>query len=232
MPWVQGPHSPIFGQVIGRQQVESAVLSTLQTWIGTAAAPGDYIGEIERQNGLPTRSIPVPPGAHSYHGGLDFDTWRQGDEPVIIANAQPVDNAEKRGDGEWSQWYEIRIAAICVADQKFYDSAAVNQVEDAARDLADLYGQAILGILTQQGAFATWIARTDLVSAPLTEFVNPEVPGVARSVCIVHSLVFPVVDESAGPLTPSGAPYTDPGVLPDAETTNLTFVTDPYGTAP
>lgn len=230
MPWVNGQYQSIFGSLVGRQQVEAAVLSVLGTWIGTEAAPGDYIGEIERANTLAARTIPLPPSSDSFHGGLDFDTWRQGNEPVIIVNAQPVEDSEHRGDGEWSQWYEVKVASICVADQRFYDAAAVNQKEDTARDLADLYGEAVLGVLMQQLANynpPTWLGRVELVQTPPTEFVDPEVPTVARSVVIVRMFVHPVVDESQGPSAPSGNPYNDPGAVPDAETTNLTLITVP-----
>ena len=42
-------------------------------------------------------------------------------------------------------------------------------------------------------------------------FRSPDVPSVARSVTTVRSFVNGVVDESQGPRTPPGNPYTDPG---------------------
>lgn len=212
-------YTSLYGQIIGRQQVEAAVLSTLRVWMVA------YIAEVERQNGLAPRTIPTPPTSESYHGGLDFDTWRQGLEPVLIVLAQPVDDAEHRGSGEYGQWYDIQVGAICVADQKFYDVAAVNQVEDSARLLGDIYGAAVLGVLTQQfnNDIEPWIGRTELVMAPETEFISDEVPSVTRSVCQIRTLIFPVVDGSQGPTTVPSDPYGEPGLLPGVSTTNLTF---------
>lgn len=225
---MSGPSAP-FGQIIGRLDVENAVLNLLSEWMVT------YIAEVERNEGLAAHTIPVPPSADSYHGGLDFDTWRQGLEPVVIVNAEPTEDAERRGTGEYSQWFEVHVAAICVADQKFYDPNTHNQVEDAARHLADFYGKAILGLLTQQlnnGNGPAFMVRSDLLISPTTEFISPEVPSVARAVGSWRMLVHPVVDESQGPTTVPSDPYATPNPIPDVETENLTVTFDASNVAP
>lgn len=201
-----------FGPLVSRQDVQQAVLATLQEWIIS------YLAEVERQEQLPARTIPTPGlqdpvNPVSFRGSLDFARYKGDELPMLIVVVQPVGSAERQQQGVYLQWYESQVAAIVQdADQ-----------EILAEQLADWYGKALLGLLTQQGALGTrtdpveglvpFSIKTVLASSPRTEFPDPTDRKLARSVCTIRTLV-PVVDESQGPRVPPLDPYALPAGWP------------------
>jgi hypothetical protein len=218
-----------FGTIVSRQDVEQAVLTTLQTWILT------YLAEVERREGLQPQTIPPPgntfPAGPSYpstsdafRGSLDFEHWEAGDLPMLIVVAQPVDDAILLGSGKYLQWFEIEVASVC------HDPNDQN----VARQLADWYGAAVKSLFVQpagqnlgtrvdnEGNTVFFANRTILTEDPRTNFIDPTVREFAYSQLTIRSLIEGIVNESVGPTVVPADPYATPAAIPTVETTNVT----------
>lgn len=192
------------GPVISRRTVERAVITTLQTWLGAV-----YLPHQERLEGLAPRSIPRPGRGEerglaiveAIYGGLDFNNYDAELSPAVIVNLQPVEDAELRGSGNYNQWYEIQVAAICTGAD-----------EHEARLRADVYGAAIMATLAQQGDFGELADRTRMMIAPHTEFIadNERIRRGAQSIATFHTLILAVVNE-AGPTSVVSDGQVPPG---------------------
>ena len=200
-------YTSLYGTLTSRSQVKQAVVNLLSqpptnanTGLPASASPMlvYYLAELERQMGLNPHAIPIPPGPASYRVGIDFETWKADDSPLLIVNAQPSGDAVPLTSlGEYVQSYQIQVAAIV-------ESADGDQ--DEVGLLADLYGTAIMGALIKNGNLGTrttdagvtepFALKTRLISAPRTEFQSPTNRRFARSVTIVESLIPHIVDES------------------------------------
>jgi hypothetical protein len=203
----------IYGQVVSRRDVELAVIDQLQTWIPAAVA------EIERQAGLPTQTIPLPPDPDvSYRGGLDFLTFEVGWCPCLITIVQPLGApAREYSNKTYRQMFEVRVAGV-----------VVEQDEDTARQYADYYGAAIMMAIGQNGSLGTFAngnpvaLGTVMTGYPTTEFWNPDERRVIRSVVTFETEIDSVLTGAAGPAKPPANPYQLPGDWPSVDTVNVT----------
>ena len=213
------PYTSTFGSIVSRDLVEQAVLGVLQTPPSGSTYPliAYYIAELERQLGLQPQTLPLPPGPSSYRGGLDFDTFEQEWAPVIMCVANPSGIAERKHEGFYGSWYEIRVAAL-----------VTEQDEDTARQLADRYGAAVMACLAQNGGLGT---RTDFVTGTAvpfaektivdtvaeTTFPNPRMRRLAQSTVTLRSFIDQIVTEP-GPTSFPANPYTLPAPWPTITT--------------
>jgi hypothetical protein len=204
----------VYGPLVARGNVESAALATLSQPPEGGFQPliVYYLAAVERANGLPPKTLRVPPGERSYLGGIDFETYGGDQLPTLIAVAQPVNAPERDGGGEYGQWFELQVAAVVSAES-----------EDDARSLADSYGIAATALILQHGALGGLAVKTNLNDFPRTEFVDPDDRRLMRSVAGFHVLVQPVVTERYRPLSFGPDPYADPGYCPEVETVTTTF---------
>lgn len=209
----------IYGQIITRRDVELAVITQLQNWIPA------YIAEIERQAGLPSQMLPLPPDPdQSYRGGIDFETWQAAwGSPCLITVVQPMGEPERQySNGTYLQAFEIQVAAIVQQED-----------EDTARQYADYYGGAVMGALLQHGSLGTFAngnpvaVKTVLTGYPVVSFMTPEIRRVIRSITTVHTLVDGVLTEASGPATPPANPYSPPGTWPDVATVDVVIEGEP-----
>lgn len=215
-------YTSTFGGILGREQVEQAVLTTFQTPPAGSSYPliVYYLAEVERQRGLNPRTLPVPPGPDSYRGGLDFDTFEEQWAPQLTVLAEPVGSAERHEEGVYGQWYEIRVGAL------------VTEVdEDAARLLADRYGAAVGALLAQNGGLGTRVdfttgttipfaTKTNVESVPRTEYPDPLLRRFVRSVVTLHTFVDQIVQED-GPQAFGPDPYATPLGWPTITTVDV-----------
>lgn len=173
------------GQIVSRGQVAQAVVNTLKEWMLT------YLDEVERQNTLGTFDLPRPPTPESIHGALDFLSWQKDLTPEVIVTAEPYGEAELFGDGVFSQWYELQVGAVIVGED-----------ESTATQIADLYGAALTATIAGNGDLGGFSERTRLITSAKTEFEDPNVRTVQRTVTIFRTLIEQVVNETTRPSVP------------------------------
>jgi hypothetical protein len=213
----------VYGPLIGRDTLEQAFLNLFQTPPPGSHSPliQHYLAAVERDRGLPPRSLPVPPGPSSYRGAVDFDTLTFQPEwfPCFIVGVDP-DGLPERTDtaGEWGQWFAVQVA-IVVADND----------EDQARSLADMYGIAATALIAQHGSIGKTVNKTVPTGYPKPEYIDPDVRQVIRSTASFRCWVDTVLSENAGPLVYPPDPYAVPGDLPTVETVDITVRGVPVG---
>lgn len=175
----------IFGSLRGTPDVEFAVRNTIETWLPY------MLRVLERRHDLPAGTLREPPHPHSYRGGLDFETWKEVDCPTIIAVVNPTGKTERNSAG-YGQWFEVEIGTIHIEGS-----------EDEARIMAGHFGTAVMAAIAQHGSLGGIATRTELVSASVVEFPEPDKRRLTRSRTTFNVFVDGLVDDHAGPNTPT-----------------------------
>lgn len=220
----------IFGRIITRRDIELALVSFLQDWIPT------YVAEVERQAGLPERTIPLPPDRElSYRGGLDFSSFQQSWSPVYIVSAQPQGPPERKlAPGVYCQTFLVSvglnfITTNDVPDLSEFGTYAVG-IEDNTRQYADMLGMAACAAILQNGQIGLWpdgtpiSLKTTLVKYPETLFPEYENRRWARSQFQVTLIADWVLQEAGGPDQPYQDPYGHAEAYPAVTETDITLV--------
>jgi hypothetical protein len=199
------------GQIISRQNVEDAYIATLRTWLQT------YLSEVQAQNSLP--SLPAPPSAASFYGGVDERTWSEDELPAVVVIAKPVDDPIRFGSGNYAQWYEVIVNAVTVAE-----------TEDDSRALAGWYAAAIATLITQQSDLGEFALDTIPIDPGHAEFLDDESHGRRFAQCpaTFKTLVFSTMSADNAPVLPDWPPPATPTV----ETTTGTIDAVPVTNAP
>lgn len=222
---VTTPYTSVYGSLVGRGQVEASVLATLRTWI----IP--YIAEYERQNGLAARSLIVPPTPESIHGDIDDERYSAELFPEIVVVVQSTGEPEREEAGLYGSWFSVQASAFVqvVGDQ------------DATRTLADAYGTALEGIVTQQGAFGyiapngkfspvpvdagtPFATRTRLWAAPRVDFPDSNVRDIISTAVMARTYIASLVSDFDGPRIPPLDPYASPESWPLADKVEIDLI--------
>lgn len=210
--------SQVVGVLAGAETVKQATIQLLSSpptdvngdAVGTTPLIVSYLAEVERQAGLRPGTLPTPPAADSFYGGVDFESWTQDLLPSIVVVADPVEEPIRFGTGAIGQWFEMQIAAVVQGDN-----------EDAAQAIAAHYGTAIMGAVMQSG----YLDGTELTVAPKVELLEDNMGRVfAMSVLTVRAFLEQVVDAFTGPAPPvdwPSDPYTPPPDWPTVETVSI-----------
>lgn len=204
-----------FGGIVGLENVKQAIITMLSEIPLNGQAPlfVYYLAAVERKNGLPPATLPVPPSSDSYYGGIDFESWNEGFFPSVIVVTQPVGAPERRGDGTYGQWFESKIGALVQGDD-----------ETNAQMRAAHYGIAITAAILEQGALGGIATKTILTGASEIEFLeDPATRTLARSVTTFHSFVDRIVGEYDRPLSWAFDPYATPEPDPEVQTVDVQF---------
>lgn len=185
-----------FGKLVTQWDIEQAVLSTLRAWLP------EQLAELERQHGLPNKTIPRPPVPESIHGGTDLDTWREDNLPEVIVVVKTEGRPEPAGSGEQAQAYRVEIGCQWVGK----GSQAVPNPEDEARMVAGFLGAATL-LLLQHPQLGGLAERIVLEQAPDTTTPDPDEKVLAQADTAFTVWVPSIVNESLGPAgeTPGGS---------------------------
>ena len=203
----------IYGTIVGRDGLENQILRTLRVWM----VP--YVADVERQQGLPPKSTPIPPTPESFTGGVDFETWEQDLSPQIITVVNPYGEVERFDGGAYGSWFEVQVAAGVYA-----------QSQDDARILAGIYGTALQALLTEQGDFGLrattdgwrgYAERTRMIEAARVEWMNPDTRAQILTIVSVHTYLSGIADDFAGPAIPPVDPYALPEAWPEADKINI-----------
>lgn len=209
------------GPLIDRFHVEHAVLDTLRKPPVDGGKPriAYYLADVERQRGLKARSLPLPPAEESYRGGMDFETFKEDQFPLLIAVVKPdgppipLDTLRTYGQG-----FSVQVAATVDAE-----------TEDEARALADRYGIAVAGAILAHGSLGIGATNTSLTGFPDPEFPDVDMRAIIRSIVTFTTYIAPVIDGSATPWSWSTDPYQIPSDWPEIKETNVTVQAEPIG---
>jgi hypothetical protein len=182
-----------FGPIVGVEDVNEAVVSTLRLWMP------EYLAERERKNGLQRKSIPRPPAPESYHGGVDFDSWIGAESPEIMVVSKPSGTPEKGSLG-YTQMYSIQVGCLCIG----YGGIFAERAEDDGRIIASHLGAAAMLLVQQQPV--PLLERIRLAAAPDPSLPDPAKRAIAQTITGFSGWVAQIITED-GPvgLTPQEA---------------------------
>lgn len=212
--------SDIFGPLLSTWDVDQAVLATLRKWWD------EYIAAVERQKGVPVKTIPRPPGDESFRRGLDFEYYEEDGLPAVIVNSKPSGEPEVHPSTGYTQRYEVKIGCICEAED-----------EQTAQKRAAFNGAASQ-LLVQQSELGGFAERTRMIAAPELDMPDDEDRWLCRAITGFYVWVAPVVIAEAGPLEPPEtqgddgeehqpeSPYPE---WPEAVKTHVTVTAEPIG---
>jgi hypothetical protein len=192
----------LFGPLISTWPIERQVIDVYETWTH------EYLSELERKEGLQRNVIPRPPSPESYHGGIDFLSWKREELPKVIVVVEPTGQPERDASVGYSQWYEVQVGCIVAGVGGLFETLLI---EDEARALAGYYGAMSMLLADQPPALAEDIF---MVESPRPTFPNPDDRLICQSTTAFHMLVGPIKLLAAGPTQPqpSESPeYEGPG---------------------
>lgn len=197
--------SSVFGKIIGKEQVEQAVEATLKKWMTT------YLAEIERQRGIPPRSLPE---IRNYTNVNEFEKWPEDQLPLVVIISPGLGGEKPRmeGDGTYTAKFLIGLATVVSAD-----------TQENTSKIAGMYGAAVRACLAQQqdlGGISTGIEWQD---ERFDDIPNEERRSLA-SVQEVFLVEVPgIVNERDGLMAVPDDPYAPIGDWPEAETVHVTI---------
>lgn len=200
----------VVGNLLGPADIERATIGVLNTWMPF------YLGEVERINELRNREVPRPPAEQSIYGGLDFESYAQDLLPSIITVCNPFEEPERYASIGYTQWYEVQVGALVIAVD-----------EDTSRFHAGLYGAAVMGAILQGGYTEDFVEEVVMVGAPARSHPDEDKRRLTLCATTFHVLAAPIIDATAGPLSPvptdPDAPAPD---WPAVSSTSLSFTAE------
>ena len=205
-------YESLFGPIITTIDVEEAILKTFRTWYP------EWLAEVERQKSLQRGFLVRPPDPESYHGGDDFDSWKEDTCPELIAVVKGT-GSELHASAGYTGIYEVEVAIVLI-----------QQAEEEARLQVSLHGAALM-FLVQQPDLGGLAERLVMTGPPPTpEFPNPENRRIARAKVNFTVYVSTIVEENAGPVQPNPSespeykhPEEEWSKEPTVETTDVSF---------
>jgi hypothetical protein len=207
--------SDIFGPMVGPYDVESAVLTTLSSWLPA------YLASQEQKRGLQHKFLDRPPAPESYKGGLDWESVQQDDLPAIIVNANPTGEPERNASSV-IQNFQVEVGCVVLSQEG-------DEPEASARMRAGLMATATM-LLEHQAPELEGLEEMVFVGAPRVEFFDPERREIAVGITTWNAFV-QILEPNAGPVTlkevePEG-PYPE---NPLATSDRVTVVGEPVET--
>lgn len=204
----------IFGTIRSDDEVEMAVVESLQKWLPT------YMSEVEHQRGLEAPYYARPPEG-SYTVRSDFETWPEEMLPLVIVVAPGIDDdPEKEARGKHRGVFNI--AVTCVVE-------SIDQIE--TRNYAHRMGAAIRASLVQHwdldGALDCSVRGVDWIGTR-----NDELPSEAsRTIWGCRQLfqvqVGDILTRMAGPSSPIPPIALDPVTIPDIDHIHVSVEKEP-----
>ncbi len=184
----------VFGSLSATWNIEEAVIETLRLWMP------EYLAEVERQNGLPKKTLSRPPTPESYRGALDWLSVKDDWLPEVKVICNPVGEPERQAS-EYIQAFETQVGCV-VKSEEGTDPEAI------ARRNAALMAAASM-LLVQHGDLQlSNIEETVLVGAPKVEFLEAEDRRYAVGITTYH-IFAEILNPNLGP--EGETPETSPG---------------------
>lgn len=189
-----------YGRILSVKPVKLAVERTLRAWTP------HYLAELERQEGLPARTL-LPFRSWARPAGAP-SSWNQSVRtmPACFTRSPGIiGEPETRGGGKVRLTWAVGVMAVVTAAD--YDATA---------DLAGQYGAAVRAALLQHGGLADpadpdrtpFASGLDLLDEQYTEVADNQTVQAATVLFAVT--VDHVVDRAAGPKTLPPDPYAAP----------------------
>jgi hypothetical protein len=214
-----------FGPLIGPYTLEQQTVGVYRLWAN------EYLAEIERKNGLQPRILTRPTTPESYHGGLDFLSWKAAELPKIIVVVEPTGQPERDASVGYSQKYEVRVGCIVMGLGAGAIAEPSPEPEDEVRALASYYGAMSMLLVDQPPALA---ADIEMVETPRLSFPDVDSRRICQSTTAFHVWVAPIKLLAAGPTEPNpkespqypGTPEGEWGQEPTVAKRTITLTAD------
>lgn len=195
----------IFGRVVSDDQVEDAVIATLQKWFST------MLSEVERQNGLEAHYYERPQG---FTSRTAFDKWPEEQLPLVIVICPGIeDDPLKEGGGLYRSRYDVGIVVVVSSIDK-----------DSTRRVAQRMGAAIRMTMAKKssldGAFDGDVRGIDWVGTRNNELRPEDDRTIWANRQLFTVEIGNVLTKGGGPKTPepydtpTGEPADPPTVVP------------------
>jgi hypothetical protein len=183
----------IFGPLLSPWPLQQQIIAVYQVWAG------EYLAEIERKEKLQPRTIPRPPAAASYHGGIDMLTWKRAELPKLIVVVEPTGQPERDASAGYSQWFEVEVGCIVAGTGGATIADGSLVPEDEARAYGSFYGAMAMLLVDHPPGLASDIF---MVQSPRLSFPSPDERTVVQATTVFHVLVAPLKFLAAGPVQP------------------------------
>lgn len=198
-----GPFDP----VVTRIQIADAVKELLKDWLPA------YIAEIERQNTLTAKSLPMP---RSYSTRTEVTKWGEDQTPAVVIVCPGLSGPPRRdGNGVWAAPWGIAVGVITSGT---YQRTVIEN--------ASYYGAAVRACLLQRGTLLNDLAGSVVwLDESYTDIPENESRSLAAARIEFEYLIPAAVNDMAGPapsVDPPEDPYVAPEAWPTVETTHLT----------
>lgn len=192
----------VHGNIITGSDIEAAALTTVERWIET------YLAEIERQNDLDPRTLPLP-RAYVTVADDQLDVWPE-DQLPAIAVLSPGTASEPRYDADHvAAGYAVNVAVLVSARDK-----------ETTKRLAHLYGAAILLLMVEQRSLDGF-ASSSRWRGQRWDALSPEDNRtLAAAINVFEVAVDPVVTTGGGRKEPLDDPYA-PEPWPEVSETEI-----------
>lgn len=186
-----------FGELLSPWDVEQAAVSTLALWLP------EYLAEVERQRGLPNKTIRRPPTPESVHGGVDLDSWSQIELPEVIVVVKTKGPPERHGTGRYAQEYSLDVGC----QWRGTGSSLQPKAEEETRMVASYLGAACQ-LLVQQSNLGGLVEHVVMIGAPDVTFPDPQDKTLAQVVTRYEVWVPQIIGAYSGPVsaTPQESP--------------------------
>lgn len=184
----------IIGRIVLPQHVKNAVAETMRAYIET------YLAEVERQEGLDPRSLPVPSeGAYLTRDDDRLERESEDSGPtVIIMTPGTAATPAVDGDGEFRARWAVNVAVIAEARD-----------EESTSDLAGYYAGVVRALLVQQGSLMGFAGGTTWKGERYGALPADASESIATAINVFEVEVSGVVTRGAGPRDPLEEPYED-----------------------
>ena len=188
----------LFGRILTGEQVEDAVVATLQLWMET------YLAEVERQTSRPLRSLPLP---RSYQVAQEFMKWPEEIIPAVVVVSPGTDgDPVMRGDGRYEATWTVGVAIVVAAATR-----------NDTHSLAMAYSAAVRAALTQRPSLGGFAAGTTWGGESYDDLPSEDARSLQAGYQIFNVTVEDVMNARGGPpaAVPAVDPYVDPGDWPE-----------------
>lgn len=194
----------VFGTMIGRRQVEAAVLAHLTNWMPT------YIAEVERQNDWDPGHLPAIRNYTTVSSG--FEKWTEDQFPTVLTMSTGLASKPKpKGDGKVHAEWAVGIASIT-------EGGGGNPSADA-KETAGAYFTAIRGLMLQHPSLGDFAEGVTWVDERYDNVPSESERTLATAYGMFSVEVAQAVDRRAGILVPLDNPYAEPDPWPSVTDT-------------
>lgn len=184
----------IIGRIVLPQHVKNAVAATIRAYLET------YLAEVERQEGLDPRTLPVPSeGAYLTRDDDRLEREPEDDGPtVIIMTPGTAATPAVDGDGAYRARWPVNIAVVAEARD-----------QNSTSDLAGYYAGAVRALLVQQGSLMGFANGTTWKGERYGALPADASESIATAINVFEVDISDVVTRGGGPRDPLDEPYEE-----------------------